>query len=383
MAEEPPPRIDLDQVAEIVSSYVRHHQIAADQLAGLIVEVHRALAGLARATPAQEPPEPAVPIRRSVQQDYIVCLECGYRAQMLRHLRIAHGLEVADYRTRRQLPLDFPLIAPSYSRGARRLPRRSGSGVTPPRNRARRPRAARGLAEPRSGSRPPPSAPSTSWMVAPATKLAGSDFSRRAGENRIRGPLDRPAGYLPADPGACVDAAPTCRGGQTGPVGSGSFRSQLRSMGLPPDLAQQDPCHSASDDGPNGGRACPRHQVTQHLSRDNHNECDYGSEQNETRDNRGRCPISNIVHCALPHAILCHLADASADDCLIGASPTTWPTASLKPETRFDQDRFHLWAVGAVPRQLRCEFQAATRGGGHAPGRPQARRPPSPPSNGA
>jgi predicted transcriptional regulator len=125
MAEEPPPRIDLDQVAEIVSSYVRHHQIAADQLAGLIVEVHRALAGLARATPAQEPPEPAVPIRRSVQQDYIVCLECGYRAQMLRHLRIAHGLEVADYRTRRQLPLDFPLIAPSYSRAARRLPRRS------------------------------------------------------------------------------------------------------------------------------------------------------------------------------------------------------------------------------------------------------------------
>jgi hypothetical protein len=76
-----------------------------------------------------------------------------------RHLRIAHGLEVADYRTRWQLPLDFPLIAPSYSRGARRLPRRSGSGVTPPRNRARRPRAARGLAEPRSGSRPPPSAP--------------------------------------------------------------------------------------------------------------------------------------------------------------------------------------------------------------------------------
>src|ERR1700730_3658309 len=117
MAEEPPPRVDTDRVAEIVSSYVRHHQIAADQLAGLIVEVHRALAGLGRATPAQEPPEPAVPIRRSVQQDYVVCLECRYRAQMLRrHLRIAHGLEVADYRTRWQLPLDFPLIAPSYSR---------------------------------------------------------------------------------------------------------------------------------------------------------------------------------------------------------------------------------------------------------------------------
>jgi predicted transcriptional regulator len=182
MAEEPPPRIDLDQVAEIVSSYVRHHQIAADQLAGLIVEVHRALAGLGRATPAQEPPEPAVPIRRSVQQEYVVCLECRYRAQMLRrHLRIAHGLEVADYRTRWQLPLDFPLIAPSYSRGARRLPRRSGSGVTPPRNRARRPRAARGLAEPRSGSRPPPSAPSTSWMVCAGDKTRRVRFQSARG----------------------------------------------------------------------------------------------------------------------------------------------------------------------------------------------------------
>jgi len=79
MAEDPL-RVDPNQVAEIVSSYVRHHKIAADQLAGLIVEVHRALAGLGRAPPVQEPPRPAVPIRRSVQQDYIVCLECGFRA---------------------------------------------------------------------------------------------------------------------------------------------------------------------------------------------------------------------------------------------------------------------------------------------------------------
>jgi predicted transcriptional regulator len=115
MAEDPP-RIDPDRVAEIVSSYVRHHQIAADQLAGLIVEVHRALASLGRATPVQEPPTPAVPIRRSVQQDYVVCLECGFRAQMLRrHLRVAHGLAVADYRTRWKLPIDYPVTAPNYS----------------------------------------------------------------------------------------------------------------------------------------------------------------------------------------------------------------------------------------------------------------------------
>jgi len=116
MAEDPRPRVDPNRVAEIVISYVRHHKIGADQLAGLIVEVHRALASLGRAPPVQEPHRPAVPIRRSVQQDYVVCLECGFRARMLRgHLRFAHGLEIADYRARWQLPVGYPLTAPSYS----------------------------------------------------------------------------------------------------------------------------------------------------------------------------------------------------------------------------------------------------------------------------
>jgi predicted transcriptional regulator len=131
MAEDPP-RVDPNQVAEIVSSYVRHHKIAADQLAGLIVEVHRALAGLGRAPPAQEPPRPAVPIRRSVQQDYIVCLECGFRAQMLRqHLRVAHGLDVAVYRARWKLPLDYPVTAPSYSARRSRMAKQIGFGRKP------------------------------------------------------------------------------------------------------------------------------------------------------------------------------------------------------------------------------------------------------------
>ena len=68
MADQDPP-VDPDQVAEIVSGYVQHHQVPADQLTALIVEVHRALAGVGRASLMQEPP-PAVPIRRSVQQEY-------------------------------------------------------------------------------------------------------------------------------------------------------------------------------------------------------------------------------------------------------------------------------------------------------------------------
>jgi predicted transcriptional regulator len=121
---------DLYQVAHIVSSYVRHHQIGPDQLVRLIVEVHEALANLRRgAPPVQEPPKPAVPIRRSVQQDYVVCLECGYRAQTLRrHLRVAHDLEDADYRTRWKLPADYPLIAPSYSARRSRIAKDIGLG---------------------------------------------------------------------------------------------------------------------------------------------------------------------------------------------------------------------------------------------------------------
>jgi predicted transcriptional regulator len=116
MAEQASARVDLYQVARIVSSYVRHHQVEPGQLTELIVEVHRALAGLGHAAAPAPVPQPAVPIRRSVQQDYVVCLECGFRAQLLRrHLQVAHGLDVAAYRIRWNLPADYPVTAPGYS----------------------------------------------------------------------------------------------------------------------------------------------------------------------------------------------------------------------------------------------------------------------------
>ena len=101
--------IDLYQVVRIVGSYVRHHQVAADQLAALIIDVHRALAGLGRPPPAQQRSQPAVPIRRSVQQDHIICLECGFRGKTLgRHLRLRHGLDVAVYRARWKIAAGSP-----------------------------------------------------------------------------------------------------------------------------------------------------------------------------------------------------------------------------------------------------------------------------------
>jgi predicted transcriptional regulator len=113
-------KVDPQLVAEIVRGYVANNSIAVDQLAGLISTVHQTLSGLdantAAPPSATEKLTPAVPVRRSVQPDHVVCLECGVRSKTLRrHLRVAHGLEPAGYRARWKLPSDHPLTAPNYS----------------------------------------------------------------------------------------------------------------------------------------------------------------------------------------------------------------------------------------------------------------------------
>src|SRR5271163_4971591 len=112
-------KVDPSLVAEIVRGYVAKNSIGVDQIGGLITTVHRTLSGLGTNAPAPAAVEaltPAVPIRRSVQPDYAVCLDCGFRGQILRrHLRVAHGLEPAAYRARWKLVTDHPLVAPAYS----------------------------------------------------------------------------------------------------------------------------------------------------------------------------------------------------------------------------------------------------------------------------
>ena len=107
-------------VAEIVRSYLAKNSIAVDQIGGLIASVHRTLSGLGTNAPATTPEAerliPAVPIRRSVQPDYVVCLECGIpQANLAPAFATAHGLEPAAYRARWKLASDHPLAAPVYS----------------------------------------------------------------------------------------------------------------------------------------------------------------------------------------------------------------------------------------------------------------------------
>jgi predicted transcriptional regulator len=152
--------VDLSLVAEIVRSYVAQNSIGVDQLAGLIATVHRSLSGLVQNAPATAPAPlvPAVPIRRSVQRDHVVCLECGFLSQMLRrHIRVAHGLEPAEYRARWKLPTDHPITAPGYSERRSTMAKRIGFGrrprqvvstpvpevvAPPPKRRGRKPRSA-------------------------------------------------------------------------------------------------------------------------------------------------------------------------------------------------------------------------------------------------
>jgi predicted transcriptional regulator len=127
------PRVDPHLVADIVRGYVTKNSVAVDQLGGLITTVHQTLSGLGTnttaPTSAPEKLTPAVSIRRSVQRDYVVCLECGVRGKTLRrHLRTTHGLEPAVYRARWKLPADYPLTAPAYSEHRAAMAKQLGLG---------------------------------------------------------------------------------------------------------------------------------------------------------------------------------------------------------------------------------------------------------------
>ena len=102
----------------IVGAYVSAHALPPTSMRDLIRAVHGALCGLGRETaaPAAERPRPAAPISRSVQHDYIICLEDGKKLKMLkRYLRARYGLSPEDYRRRWGLRPDYPMVAPAYA----------------------------------------------------------------------------------------------------------------------------------------------------------------------------------------------------------------------------------------------------------------------------
>ncbi len=119
----------LALTAQIVSAHVSNNTVPADGLTALIRQVYQALAGVGVATPEPEKLQPAVPVKRSVFPDYIVCLEDGKKLKMLkRHLQSAYGMTPDQYRERWGLPQDYPMVAPNYAERRSALARQIGLG---------------------------------------------------------------------------------------------------------------------------------------------------------------------------------------------------------------------------------------------------------------
>ncbi len=121
----------LQHTSTIVAAHVANNPIAATDVPGLIVTVHQTLATLGPEGPAPKP-TPAVPIKRSVTPDYIICLEDGKKQKMLKsHLKTAHSMSSDEYRERWGLPRDYPLVSPNYAKQRSQIAKKIGLGRKP------------------------------------------------------------------------------------------------------------------------------------------------------------------------------------------------------------------------------------------------------------
>lgn len=143
----------IEMTTDVVAAYLSNNPVDAAALPELIRSVHQALSAAANgaAEPAAAPLEPAVPVKRSINPDYLVCLEDGRKFKSLkRHLRTQYSLTPDEYRTKWGLPKDYPMVAPSYAQARSALARQMGlgqGGRQPSKNRKAKAAAAAPAAE--------------------------------------------------------------------------------------------------------------------------------------------------------------------------------------------------------------------------------------------
>jgi predicted transcriptional regulator len=123
----------LNQAARLVAAYVRTNRVRAAELPDLIRATYSSLVAIGQADVApMQTKEPAVPVKRSVTPDYIVCLEDGKKLKMLkRHLQTAYGMTPDEYRAKWGLPADYPMVAPNYAEHRSSLAKKIGLGRKP------------------------------------------------------------------------------------------------------------------------------------------------------------------------------------------------------------------------------------------------------------
>ena len=121
----------IEMTTDIVSAYVGNNSVSAADLPALIQSVHRALSTVTSAAveAAPAPKEPAVPIKKSITPDYLVCLEDGRKFKSLkRHLRTKYDMSPDEYRSKWGLPKDYPMVAPNYAKARSDLAKQMGLG---------------------------------------------------------------------------------------------------------------------------------------------------------------------------------------------------------------------------------------------------------------
>ncbi len=135
MTQEGPdnlPHSDVMQLTtQVVAAYVGHNSVGEAEIPEVIKSVYASLSGLNSPTEAvaKAKEKPAVPIKKSITPDYLICLEDGMKFKMLkRHLRATYGLNPEDYRARWGLGSDYPMVAPNYAKQRSAIAKKIGLG---------------------------------------------------------------------------------------------------------------------------------------------------------------------------------------------------------------------------------------------------------------
>tara|TARA_Y100001947_G_C10218287_1_gene252186 strand:- start:128 stop:541 length:414 start_codon:yes stop_codon:yes gene_type:complete len=129
--EKKAPGVDtLELTTEIVAAYVSNNPVQSSDLANLIRNVHNALINLSTEEVQAPEAKPAIPVKKSVTDDYLICLEDGKKFKSLkRHLRAKYDMTPDEYREKWGLPFDYPMVAPSYARKRSQLAKKMGLGT--------------------------------------------------------------------------------------------------------------------------------------------------------------------------------------------------------------------------------------------------------------
>ncbi len=129
----------LRMTADVVAAYVGHNALPSGQIGDVISTVYGSLQTLDAGAGAQPAPTPAVPVRKSIMSDYIVCLEDGKKLKMLkRYLRSTYNMSPEEYRARWNLPADYPMVAPSYAKQRSEFAKKIGLGKKPKARKAKK-----------------------------------------------------------------------------------------------------------------------------------------------------------------------------------------------------------------------------------------------------